>query len=253
MTESIKQIPLKTVFQSAYIYMRRHAMPIRLFIGINFVFLAAFRFIAGGFSNPWSMLWLLGYYMFWCAFFRYRFERRPYLTARVVFGSMIPSTKIFFITFVAAFLLVILPYLPLLMGFTDKYLAFFEKYMLVLQNVDADFLNVCIFTFVLLLISPFIICRPFFAWMASLQDMEAFMSKAFEKTRGNYGRFVQLMMLLNVPCVVVFELDKLLGCRGWFTVGFYAIFFVYFNLVFAELDDFFYPEKTYKTIYPKKA
>lgn len=243
MRDEIKHIPLRRVFISAYIYMRKHLKAMRFFVALNFLFLGGFQFIPKGFSNPWSMLWLLLYYMYWCAFFRYRFQHKPYLTARVVFGSMVPSTKIFFITLTMAFLLVVLPYLPLLMGFTDEYLIFFEKYMLALQNVEADFLNVSVFTLILLLVSPFIICRPFFAYMASLQDMEAFMSKAFERTRGNYWRFVSLMAILNIPTMLVFEVDKILSCQGWFTVGFYALFFVYFNLVFAELDDFFYTKE----------
>lgn len=243
MSAEIKHIPLRKILIGAYIYMRHHLKAIRVLVVLNFLFLGSFQFISQGFSNPWSMLWLLLYYMYWCAFFRYRFNHRPYLTMRVIFGSLVPSTKIFFITLTVAFLIVILPYLPLLMGFNDKYLLFFEKYMLALQNTEADFLNISAFTLLLLLLSPFIVCQPFFAWMASLQDMEAFMAKAFEKTRGNYWRFVALMTILNVPTMLVFEVDKIFSCQGWFTVGFYALFFVYFNLVFAELEDFFYTKK----------
>ena len=126
------------------------------------------------------------------------------------------------------------------LGFDDKYLLFFEKYMEALQNVEASILNQVVLAVILLIISPLIICRPYFAWISSLQGLNASMRKAFRKTEGNYGNFMLIMLILNIPCLIVYELDMYLECHGWLSVGFYSIFFIYLNLVFAKLYEFFY-------------
>lgn len=240
MADDTKNIPVKRVLAQAYQYFCQNQKVLRYFWLGNLALLSVFSFIPQGFSNPLSMLWLVAYYVFWCGFFRVYYHKQPYFMTKTIFGSMVPSTKIFFITLFAAFLLVILPYLPLLMGFNDRYLLFFEKYMAALQNVEGSLLNRLVFTGVLVLISPLIICRPFFAWISSLQGLNGSMRKAFRKTEDNYWNFVLIMLLLNIPCVVAFELDLFLGCHGWLAVGFYSLFFIYFNLVFAKLYDFFY-------------
>lgn len=240
MADEIKHIPVKTVFKSALVYLQANQPVLRYFWLVNFIFLSAFALIPGGLSNPLSIIWLMFYYVYWCGFFRVYFQKKPYFLTMDIFGSIVPSTKIFFITVLAAFLLIILPYLPLFMGFDDKYLLFFEKYMEALQNVEASILNQVVLAVILLIISPLIICRPYFAWISSLQGLNASMRKAFRKTEGNYGNFMLIMLILNIPCLIVYELDMYLECHGWLSVGFYSIFFIYLNLVFAKLYEFFY-------------
>lgn len=242
MADEVKKIHIRETFHDAFVYLQTHQNVLRLFWIANFFWLSVFGFIPGGFSNPLSMLWLLVYYVYWCGFFRVYYNKKPYFLTTSVFGSMVPSTKIFFITLFAALLLVMLPYLPLLMGFNEEYLLFFEKYMDALQNVEASMLNRLLFSLVLVLISPLIICRPFFAWISSLQGLNGSMRKAFRKTSGNYGNFAGIMFILNLPCVFVYELDLYAGCGGWLSIAFYSIFFIYFNLVFAKLYDYFYSD-----------
>ena len=243
MADEIKHIPIIGILSTALNYLQENQSELRWFWLINFVFLGAFALIPGGLSNPLSIVWLMCYYVYWCGFFRVYFKKKPYFLTMDIFGSVIPSTKIFFITVLAAFALIILPYLPLFMGFNEKYLLFFEKYMQALQNAEASILNQIVLSVILLIISPLIICRPYFAWISSLQGLNASMRKAFRKTEGNYWRFVWIMIVLNLPCLAVYELDKYIGCHGWLSVGFYSIFFIYLNLVFAKLYDFFYNER----------
>jgi len=240
MAEKIKHIPVGRILREAWETLQQRQSFRRRFWIANFLFLAVFSFIPNGFSNPLSMLWLIAYYIFWCGFFRIYYHKKPYFLTMDLFGSMVPSTKIFFITLFAAFTLVVLPYMPLLMGFNEAYLAFFEKYMDALQNVEAGFINRTVFGVVLILLSPLIICRPYFACISALQGLNASMRKAFRKTSGNYRNFVILMLFLNLPCVAIYEADQYLECHGWLSCGFYSIFFIYFNLVFAKLYDFFY-------------
>ena len=128
------------------------------------------------------------------------------------------------------------------MGFNEKYLLFFEKYMLTLQNIEGDVVNQFIFSGILLIASPIIIARPFFAWMSSLQGLNGSFKKAFRKTQGNYWRFLFIMVFLNIPCVIFYEVDKVLCLNGWLSTFVCAGFFVYFNLAFAKMYDFFYEE-----------
>jgi hypothetical protein len=239
MAEAIRHLPIGTVLSEATNDLRSNPKSMRLFWIVNFVFLAVYKQIDQGLSNPWSILWLIGYYVYWCVFFRVYYHKRPYFGSSAILNSMAPSTKMLLMTVLVAFLLVILPYLPLLMGFNDKYLQFFEHYMEALQNMEADVLNQAIFAVILLFLSPMIICRPFVAWISALQGLNGSMHKAFYKTRGNYLRFVELMFWLNLPCVAVIPIDSALGTFGWFNVGFYSIYFLWFNLVFARMYDFF--------------
>lgn len=240
MADEIKRLPVKEIFNKAFRYFQANQKTLRFFWLANLILLGIFSLIPKGFSNPYSMLWLLVYYVYWCGFFRLYYQKKPYFFTKEIFGSMVPSTKIFFITLFAAFLLVILPYLPLLMGFNDSYLIFFERYMEALQNVEGSLLNRMAFTIVLILISPLIICRPFFAWISALQGYNGSMRKAFRKTEGNYWNFVTVMFLLNLPCALIYELDLYLSCHGWLSGVFYSLFFLYLNLVFAKMYDFFY-------------
>lgn len=242
MREETRQLNLKQIFSDAAGYLESHQRELRWFWLANLALLTGFRFLDGGFSNPLSIGWLAVYYIYWCGFFRVYYQKKPYFLSTSIFGSIVPSTKMVFLTLLAAFALVLLPYIPLLMGFNDRYLTFFEKYMEALQNMEADLLNQLILSFILILLSPQLICRPFFAWIAALQGYNGSLRKAFRKTAGNYGKFVLAMLLLNMPCVVILELDQYMDCHGWLAVVFYSIFFIYLNLVFAKMYDFFYNE-----------
>lgn len=237
-----KQFKIMGIFTEAADYFTSHQSVLRFFWLANLALSFCFCFIPNGFSNPLSIAWLAIYYVYWCGFFRAYYHKKPYFLSSNIFGSMVPSTKIFFITFSVLFILVILPYLPLLMGFNDRYLEFFEKYMEALQNMETGFINQMFFGVILLFISPLIICRPFFAWIAALLGYNGSMRRAFSKTVGHYWHFVSIMFILNLPCTLVLVADDYLGCSGWLFVAFYSIFFIYFNLVFAKMYDFFYNE-----------
>lgn len=231
---------VKSVLSDAALYLESNQKMMRMFWLANFLFLILFRFIEGGFSNRISIFWLLAYYIYWCVFFRVYYDKKPYFDLRAFLGSAGPSIKIVFITLLVALLLALLPYLPLLMGFNGRYLVFFEEYMAALENIEANILNQVVFSLILILISPLIICRPYFAWISSILGLSGSMRKAFRKTEGNYFQFILAMLFLNLPCVLVLEADKYLQCHGWLAVSFYSIFFLYFNLVFAKMYDFFY-------------
>ena len=239
MADTIKKIPVLNILNQAFKYVKENKATFGLFVLINFGFLLVFWQIDGGLSNKKSIFWVLSYYYYWCVFFRVYYNKKPYFISTDVFASLIPSTKMFFLVVAMSFLLAVLPYLPLLMGFDDEYLLFLEKYMYQMQQASISALNMIVLTIVLMLFLPFILCRPFMGFIASVQGLNGSIKKAWKKSAGNYWRFIFIMVLLNLPCMVIYETDKYLNCNGYLNLVFYSLFFVYYNLVFAKIYDFF--------------
>ena len=239
-TEQAKAFPVIDILKQAYTYMLANEKAIHPIWFVHIVLCAAINLIEGGFSNPLSLIWSVVYYIFWCVFFRQYYQKKPYLSFKKVGASLLPSTKMFFMSFALIMLLVILPYIPLLMGFHNRYLALFEQYMASLQAPQMSLYNMAVFSLVFLVISPIVFCRPYLAWISSLQGCSGSIKKVFKKTKGSDMSFVYLMLLLNIPCFAVHILDTALGCFGWFSVIFYSIYLIYFNVVFAKVYDWFY-------------
>jgi len=242
MYEEIKKISVFRILNQALVFVKTKTSIFVLFSLINLIFLLLFRYIDGGLSNKISILWMLSYYFYWFVFFRVYYNKQPYLFSKDIFGSFLPSTKMFFLVIAMSLFLGVLPYLPLLMGFNDKYLLLLENYMQQLQAAPMNTLNMLVLLIIFMLFSPFILCRPFLAFIASVQGLNGSLRKAWKKSIGNYWQFIFMMCLLNLPCMIIYEADNYLDCNGCLILLFYSFFFVYYNLVFAKLYDFFYME-----------
>ncbi|MBO4294088.1 MAG: hypothetical protein J6W11_01410 [Alphaproteobacteria bacterium] len=233
-------LPVGQVLKEAYKYFLENEKKIHPVWLVHFVLCVALNLIPKGFANPLSLLWSVTYYVFWCVFFRIYYRKKPYLCLSKVCASAVPSTKMIFMTFGIVLLLVLLPYIPLLMGFNNKYLIVFERYMAALQAPQMSLFNVAVFSLVFLSVSPIIFCRPYLAWISSLQGYSGSIKKVFKKTKGNDMSFFYLMLLLNLPCFAVYGIDTMIGCHGWLSAAFYSIYLIYCNIVFAKVYDFFY-------------
>ena len=243
MCENVKRISVFEILSQAWLCSKQKKDLFGIFTLLNFLYLLSFNFIDGGLSNKISILWVLAGYVMWCAFFRVYYGKKPYLISGDIFESLIPSTKMFFLVIISIKLFFgVLPYLPLLMGFDDKYLLLFEAYMQQLQEESINTLNMFVLFSILMLLFPFILCRPFLAFIASVQGFNGSLRKAWKKSVGNYWQFIAIVFLLNVPCVIIYEIDSYLGCNGYLSLSFYSVFFVYYNFVYAKLYDFFYTE-----------
>lgn len=238
--DDVKILPVMDILKQAYKHMLENEKMIHPLWFVHIVLCAAVNLIEGGFSNPLSLIWAVFYYIFWCVFFRMYYQKKPYFSPKKMGASLLPSTKMFFLSFSMLLLLVVLPYIPLLMGFHNRYLAAFEHYMAAIQAPEMSLYNTAVFSLVFLVISPIVFCRPYLAWISSLQGCSGSIKKVFKKTKGNYMPFVYLMFLLNLPCFVAYGFDSMLGCFGWFSVMFYSVYLIYFNIVFAKVYDFFY-------------
>lgn len=243
MTEDIKRLPVMMTLKTAYERLNQTQNVWRVFWLVNFAFCAVFNLLPKGFANPFSLVWSVGYYVFWCVFFRVCYQKKPYLMWQKVVASAVPSSKMIFITFVLLVFLLFLPYIPLMLGFKGQYLLYFERYMAMLQAPEISLFNVAVFSVIFLLCAPIAFCRPYLAFISAVQGLSGSVRKIFKKTQGNYLPFLALMIALNLPCLLVYELDTLLMCHGWFQVGFYSIYLIYFNIVFATVYNTFYDIK----------
>lgn len=203
----------------------------------NLAFLYALKYIPNGWTNSWCIPWLVVYYIFWCTFTRSILQHQPYFSIIRIFNGLIPSSKIMFINISIYLIVVVMPYIPLFMGFGDKYLTFFEQYMYVLQSHDS-ILGKTIFYMFMLLLSPYTMSRPYLAWISSLVGKSRSIIEAYEKTHGNYWKFVLCLAIISAPFLLSFYVDTLWGLNTLIFV--FATLSIYFNVVFINIYKVFY-------------
>ena len=104
-----KKLPLLKILNVSLDYCLENFKAVAGFSAVNLLFLLVTLLLPGGYGNPLFLIWLVFYYVFWCFFFRFYFNRRPYLMFRKIFDSLVPSTKILFLTAVFGFGLSLLP------------------------------------------------------------------------------------------------------------------------------------------------
>lgn len=203
----------------------------------NFVFLYTFKLIPNGWTNSLSILWLVAYYVYWCVFIRYVQQHPPYFSIIRIFNGLIPASKIMFINISIYLLVVIVPYIPLFMGFRDKYLEFFEQYMSVLQSHDS-LPGKTLFYVMMILLSPYTISRPYLAWIASLIGKSRSIFDAYKKTHGNYWNFILCALVMSSILFIAYYIDTMYKINT--LIYLMAIFPVYFNIVFIGIYKVFY-------------
>ena len=208
---------------------------------VNMCYLLVFKSIENGLSNPLSMIWIITYYIFWCAFYRYYYHQKPYVFTKAIFGSLSPSTKALVIMFLITAIIIILPMIPLFLGFDDIYLNYYESYIRAIENLSmASLFDILVIYGVLSLLSPALICKPYMAWISSLRGYNSSFKKAAEKLKGNYFNFVIISAMLFFPEAIFREIDKMLGLQDWLSYFVSTIIFVYTNVIFAKIYDLFY-------------
>lgn len=196
MEEISPKITFKQVVSSALDYWNQHRLMMVGASVVLMVFLEVGFCLLGGWSNPFFLLWAVLFYLFWFAFYRFMFERQPYLKCGRLWESLIPATKIFMLAFMLATLLLLLPYAPYAMNVPvevkENYELFQKRYM---QDGDAYdlFLNV-IFVF----IAPQIILRPFMAWISAVIGRSWSIMTAWNRTQGSYFVLFVVMVLINI-------------------------------------------------------
>lgn len=213
---------------------------------INMVFMLALKMLPGGMSHPLSILWFVGYYIYWCFFYRYYYRLRPYLFSKTIFASLNPSGKALLLLFLVMIFVAFLPMLPLLFGFNDVYLDIYERYLKsydglsTANEIKVSLGDALIIYSVAVLLLPPLICDPYLAWISSLRGMSSSFAKVRQRTRGNYWQFVLISALLIYPDAMGTYLDQRLDCQGWLEYTINTLIFIFTNVIFAKIYDYLY-------------
>ena len=212
---------------------------------VNMVYMLVLKSL-GGIANPFSILWVIAYYLFWCWFYRYYYHLKPYIMDKAVLGSLSPSTKALVMMFLVTVCIIFLPMIPLFLGFNDIYLNFYEQYTMAVESfstpkdVWASFADIVSICFILALLAPILICKPYLAWISSLRGTNSSFKKAGDRMKGNYWTFVLISALLLFPEALIDRVDAVFGLQSWLSYMGGTLIFVITNIIFAKIYDFFY-------------
>lgn len=236
-SETQKKLPVADILKTSFAYFNSKPLAMTVFSVLNYII------VLGGvytWSKPSFFVVMVFAYMFWSYFFRFYFDKKPYLQTKSMTSSLAPSVKILVTLFVVLTLLIVLPFMPLFLGFggqeADAYLNFLKKYMQDSQTLDVVIGVVMIFA------APYFIYRPFFAWVGALLGRNGNIKFAMSRTRGNYWRFVMLLLILNLPFAVIEQIVKFCEFPQALALLLISPFIVYTNIVIARTYEFFFIE-----------
>ena len=236
MTDNNRKLPLMKILDASVDYCVENVKSVSAFVVVNLLFLLASLLLPGGYANPMFLVWLAVYYVFWCYFFRFYFNRKPYLMFKKICDSLVPSTKILFLTAVFALIFaafpIVLPFL-LPVEMVDAYTNFLRKY---LNELD------WVIFLILLLISPLILYRPFMAWISALLGRNRTLRYAWSKTKGNYLPLLCLAVVMNLCGFLVDSLGQINDFCMVFSWFLMSPLMVYFNVVIAQVYAFFFED-----------
>ena len=242
-TDIRELIPI-SVFNKSNRFVWMYKKTILLWLFVNYALLYVFTLIPHGWTNSLSILWLVAYYIYWCIFVRYIQQHRPYFSLIRTLNGLIPTSKILFINILLYVLILTIPYVPLLMGFRDKYLECFESYMRFIESYNS-IPGTVLFCLFLLLISPYTISRPYLAWISSLIGKSRSIMDAYKKTGGNYWEFVVCLGIISSICIISYGIDMVYKTETMFFTM--PIFTTYFNIVFIFIYKTFYQRRKSQT------
>lgn len=236
MTENdVKKLPLKEVLSEAWHYCISHGK-------MAFV-LTAIVYVVGAlalFSWKSICFWpiMLVVYVLWGMYFRFYFNRKPYFDCKILFNSLVPSTKVVVLSVIIGTLLIILPILPLFISTSPEFL---NKYILFLQgDVEHRGMLLLIANILFILASPIIAYRPFLAWISALIGRSGSLRFAWERTKGNYVEFLLIAIITNLSISVVRWGIWQVGGNDYMTLLFMSPVLIYFNVVAAKIYEFFF-------------
>lgn len=234
------------ILREANAYIKGNFLFALCIFAVNMVYMLCFKLLDGGISNPLSIIWLISYYIFWCFFYRYYYNIKPYFGGKAVLGSLAPSAKAMVILFLVVIIVAFLPMLPLFLGFNDVYMDIYERYLSTFDGMssngatNASFWQILLAYAAMCLFAPVLICKPYLAWISSLRGKKDSFDKVKNRIKGNYLSFVIISAILLVPEAISSQLDKTWNCQSWLDYTVSTIIFVYTNIIFAKIYDLFY-------------
>ena len=233
-----KSFSASQMFREAIGYCLENSRAMGFFVLGQILFSAVFVFI-GGWTQEYFLLWAFAYYAFTYAFFRFLFQREPYLLSWKLLATLVPSVKIIFLVFLCVLILAMLPFFFYLLNgvsleVKDNYTFFLKQYMQDSQSVDIV-LNVVFTVF-----SPYLFLRPFLAWIGAVLGRSGSILSAFTRTKGYYFPMLLLMIVFNLVFGGLFFALRMDMINVWVVVFLSAPLILFFNLVMARVYNYFF-------------
>ena len=242
----IIEMSAKQILSETNAYIKANPRFILCVAVLNMVFMLLLKVIPGGISNPLCLIWIVAYYIFWCFFYRYYYGLQPYFQSNSIYKSLAPSSKAMALMLLVVMIMAFLPVLPIFLGFNEKYLDFYERYMASLEGMSTggewslSWGDIMVGFGIICLLSPFLLCKPYLAWISALRGRSASFRNVGDRTKGNYWTFVCISALLLYPEAIAMQLDKIWNLQNWLDYSVGTIIFIYSNIVFAKIYDWFY-------------
>ena len=150
--EKRKYLPVFHILTSSGAYFKSKPLAMIVFSLLNYisVILGVYTWRTAAF-----FIVLIFAYALWCYFFRFYFNKTPYIELKSMTASLSPSTKILVLSFVIMTILILFPFILPFLGLGDT-----DYYMHLLN--DQELLNAAVGVIGIFL-APFIFFRPFFA------------------------------------------------------------------------------------------
>lgn len=229
--EKRKYLPVFHILCSSGAYFKSKLIAMTVFSLLNYVsiLLGVYTWRTAAF-----FVVLIFAYALWSYFFRFYFDKKPYLEFKSMTSSLSPSTKILVLTFVIMTFLLLLPFILPFLGLGDT-----EYYMQFLN--DQEMLN-AIVGVVSIFLAPFMFFRPFFAWIASALGYNKSLKFAFYHTQGNYKQIVCLLLILNIPFVILEQISQYFAFPPYLFYLLLSPLIVYANIIMARCYEFFFVE-----------
>lgn len=234
--EIIPHLPVMVVFRQSALYLKNNLAAMMMFAVVNYLFLVALFSV----WSTWLFLPVIGiYYLFWSFFFRFYFQKKPYLQLKPLLNSLMPSSKILVISVLAMMAMSALPFIPLLLVYLGIEVDIQKLSSVQRELIESSWVN---FGFVLLftLLLPQILFRPFMAWISALLGRNRTLRYAWNRTRDNYLPLLLMALVMNLSGLLIDEIGMVDETAKVFSLLLLSGAMVYFNIVIAQIYTFFF-------------
>lgn len=236
---STKKLPLKKILQESFGYCNQNPKMAALFVVLNYLTCAGVFYT---WKSGWLWLVVAVMYVLWSGFFRYYFNRKPYLQFGPLASSLVPSTKILVLTVVVVSIFLLLPFAIIFIpNLPPKFVVHYSHFLQMSSQGGNDVLNT-IANLVIVLFSPLIFYRPMLAWIATLIGRSGSLRFTWSKTKGNYWKFLLLAVIIDLSMSFVYKGVLLAGGSVYAALIPLSVLVVYYNIVLARLYEFFFLE-----------
>ena len=182
---------------------------------------------------------VLGYYLFWSYFFRFYFQKKPYLQLKPLLNSLMPSSKILVIGVSVFAVITFLPFIPLLLVYLGVEIDIGKLAAVQRELLESPWVNLG-FVLLFTLLVPQIFFRPFMAWISALLGRNRTLKFAWSRTRNNYLPLLIIALIMNLAGLLADEFGRFNEAADIFSLLLLSALMVYFNIVIAQIYTFFF-------------